>query len=164
MKDKTAAVAQIHQELSDKGFKIAEENIDKPWGAYFRIEEDQTEAFIKEYFSKVDLPPFDPSLKLSPKILLVEPKKRLSWQYHHRRREIWTVLSGPVEIVLNDKDKLVSGKMYQAGEFVSIGLGQRHRLVGLNDWGIVAEIWVHTDPSNPSNEDDIVRLEDDFNR
>ena len=42
--------------------------------------------------------------------------------------------------------------------------GERHRLSGLDSWGIVAEIWQHTDAESPSNEDDIVRLEDDFNR
>ena len=31
--------------------------------------------------------------------------------------------------------------------------GERHRLVGLSDWGKIAEIWQHTDPNNPSNED-----------
>jgi hypothetical protein len=29
---------------------------------------------------------------------------------------------------------------------------------------LVAEIWQHTDPGNPSNEDDIVRLADDYSR
>ena len=42
--------------------------------------------------------------------------------------------------------------------------GERHRLIGLSEWGIIAEIWQHTDAENPSNEDDIVRLQDDFGR
>jgi hypothetical protein len=29
---------------------------------------------------------------------------------------------------------------------------------------LVAEIWQHTDPENPSDEDDIVRVSDDFGR
>jgi hypothetical protein len=29
---------------------------------------------------------------------------------------------------------------------------------------LVAEIWQHTDPDHPSNEDDIVRVQDDFGR
>ena len=40
----------------------------------------------------------------------------------------------------------------------------RHRLLGINNWGIVAEIWQHIDMSNLSNENDIVRIEDDFGR
>jgi len=43
-------------------------------------------------------------------------------------------------------------------------LGTRHRLVGLDDWGIVAEIWIHSDPDKPSNEYDIRRISDDFGR
>jgi mannose-6-phosphate isomerase len=151
-------------DLTAKGFNVVGENIDKPWGAYFLIDETQTEKFIKQFFSHIDLPSFDPKLKLSPKILVVAPEKKLSWQYHHRRREIWTVLEGPVEVVTNTTDELIPGKQYDKNDFIDISLGERHRLIGLNDWGIVAEIWIHTDPNNPSNEEDIVRVQDDFNR
>ena len=41
---------------------------------------------------------------------------------------------------------------------------ERHRLVGLSDIGVVAEIWIHTDVNNPSDEQDIVRLQDDYSR
>jgi hypothetical protein len=41
---------------------------------------------------------------------------------------------------------------------------ERHRLIGLDSWAIVAEIWQHTDIENPSNEEDIVRIQDDFGR
>lgn len=42
--------------------------------------------------------------------------------------------------------------------------GMRHRLVGLDNWGVVTEIWQHTDVEHPSDESDIVRLQDDFGR
>jgi mannose-6-phosphate isomerase len=29
---------------------------------------------------------------------------------------------------------------------------------------MISEIWQHTDAENPSNEDDIVRVQDDFGR
>ena len=41
---------------------------------------------------------------------------------------------------------------------------ERHRLVGLDKIGVVAEIWIHTDLNNLSDENDIVRINDDFNR
>ena len=50
------------------------------------------------------------------------------------------------------------------GNIIQLKQGERHRLIGLDGWGIVAEIWRHTDASNPSNEDDIIRLQDDFGR
>ena len=31
-------------------------------------------------------------------------------------------------------------------------------------FAVVAEIWQHTDPEHPSDEDDIIRLQDDFGR
>jgi hypothetical protein len=36
--------------------------------------------------------------------------------------------------------------------------------VGLNEWGVLAEIWQHINPAHPSDEDDIVRVQDDFGR
>ena len=44
---------------------------------------------------------------MSPKILIVKPGARLSWQYHHRRAEIWQVYKGEVGIVRSDKDRTV---------------------------------------------------------
>jgi len=52
----------------------------------------------------------------------------------------------------------------EVGEVVSLQQGERHRLIGTNDWGIVAEIWMHSDENHPSDEDDIVRLQDDYSR
>ena len=47
-------------------------------------------------------------------------------------------------------------------DVVQLKQGERHRLIGLDGWGIVAEIWRNTDIKNPSDENDIVRLKDDF--
>ena len=102
--------------------------------------------------------------KLSPKLLIVEPNKRLSWQYHHRRAEIWRVIKGSVGIIRSDSD--IQGELICLNTFdqVTLKQGERHRLVGLGDWAVIAEIWQHTDPKNPSNEEDIVRVQDDYGR
>ena len=42
--------------------------------------------------------------------------------------------------------------------------GERHRLIGLDDYAVLAEIWQHIDSNNPSDENDIVRLDDDYGR
>ena len=55
-------------------------------------------------------------------------------------------------------------KKLQTGEVIRLEKGQRHRLVGLDGWGMIAEIWQHTDPAKPSDENDIVRVQDDFGR
>ena len=51
------------------------------------------------------------------------------------------------------------------GDVITLKKGERHRLIGLRELGrIVAEFWQHTDAESPSNEDDIVRLQDDYAR
>ena len=102
--------------------------------------------------------------KLSPKILVVAPQTRLSWQYHHRRAEIWQVISGTVGVISSFTDQETEVNRYNQGDQIVLKQGERHRLVGLEDWGVIAEIWQHTDASNPSDESDIVRVQDDFGR
>ena len=50
------------------------------------------------------------------------------------------------------------------GTEIKLKQGERHRLIGLDQYCLVAEIWQHTDKNNPSNEEDIVRVQDDFGR
>ncbi len=102
--------------------------------------------------------------KLSPKILIVKPNARLSWQYHHRRAEIWRVYKGECGIIRSKTDKENEMKTYVEGDQIKLKQGERHRLIGLDDYCLVAEIWQHTDKNNPSNEEDIVRVQDDFGR
>ena len=102
--------------------------------------------------------------KLSPKILVVQPTKKLSWQYHHRRHEIWKLIDGEAALARSNNDQESETILLNKGDIVELQQGERHRLIGLSDWGVVAEIWVHTDIDNPSNEEDIVRLQDDFGR
>ena len=96
--------------------------------------------------------------------MIVAPQKRLSWQYHNRRAEVWTVLSGSVGVKTSATDQEGELQTLIQGTFIQLDKGERHRLIGLETWGIVAEIWQHTDPEKPSNEEDIVRLQDDFGR
>ena len=102
--------------------------------------------------------------KLSPKILLVAPHQRLSWQYHHRRAEIWRVVEGTVGVITSLTDEEGELKTYAPSELITLKQGERHRLIGLDGWGTIAEIWQHTDASQPSDENDIVRVQDDFGR
>ena len=54
--------------------------------------------------------------------------------------------------------------IHREGDLIQFDKEERHRLVGLSKPGIVSEIWIHTDKDNPSDEEDIVRVQDDFNR
>ena len=55
-------------------------------------------------------------------------------------------------------------KVYNKGDQITLINGERHRLIGLDDYAVVAEIWQHTDANHPSDEDDIIRVQDDFGR
>ena len=151
-------------QLQALGFTVATQDQTRPWGGFFVIDETQAQSFADAYFDGLPVDTLRISGKLSPKVLLVAPQQRLSWQYHHRRAEIWRVVQGPVGVVISDNDEQSAVRSYQVGERIVLKKGERHRLVGLNDWGVVAEIWQHTDVSQPSDEADIVRVQDDFGR
>ena len=141
-------------------------NIDssRPWGGFFVIEENDSDKFIQQFFSHLNKEDLIIAGKLSPKILLVAPGKRLSWQYHHRRAEIWKLIAGEAGVITSDTDDEKETKYLQLNDIVELKQGERHRLVGLNDWGIIAEIWQHTNAAQASDETDIVRVQEDFGR
>ncbi|SNC63916.1 mannose-6-phosphate isomerase, type 2 [Hymenobacter gelipurpurascens] len=155
---------QTEQQLRQQGFSISQQDQNRPWGGFFVLDETQAQQFADTYFDGLSIDELRISGKLSPKMLLVAPHQRLSWQYHHRRAEIWRVVSGTVGIITSPNDEEGELKTYSPGEQITLKQGERHRLIGLEDWGIVAEIWQHTDAANPSNEQDIVRVQDDFGR
>jgi len=67
-------------------------------------------------------------------------------------------------VVTSETDQEGTLQTLKIEEVIRLQQGQRHRLVGTEGWGMVAEIWQHTDAHNPSDENDIVRLQDDFGR
>lgn len=164
--EKSDIFSQIASELSTLGFNIDKQDQTRPWGGFFVLDESQASAFAALYFPQLEMSEIQITNKLSPKILVVAPHKRLSWQYHFRRAEIWKVIAGTtVGVKISDTDEQSEEvKVLESGSFIQMDTGERHRLIGLDGWGVVAEIWQHTDPENPSDEDDIVRLQDDFGR
>ncbi len=150
------------ERLSKDGFDITSEDLSRPWGGFFVIDEDQALAFASRFFPTYTMKN-EGIVKLSPKILFVEPGRRLSWQYHHRRAEIWKCIKGPVQVSTSFTDTEAKSRILKAGDLITLEQGERHRLIGLNDYGIVAEIWQHTE-QKLSDEEDIVRLQDDFGR
>lgn len=152
------------EEFLSQKFNIIAKDANRPWGGFFVIDETQSELFIKEFFSEEKETELSATSRLSPKILVVGPGKKLSWQYHFRRAELWKVIGGEVGVIQSETDKESGLNKYKPYSVIKLNKGERHRLVGLDSWGIVAEIWQHTDPGHPSDEEDIVRLQDDFGR
>ena len=145
-------------------FNVVASDLTRPWGGFYVIDETQAQLFSDTFFDGLDVATLTIGGKLSPKILLVSAQQRLSWQYHNRRAEIWRVLEGPVGVVRSHTDEEGELVVHQAGEYIKLAQGERHRLIGLDTPAIIAEIWQHTDAAQPSDESDIVRVQDDFGR
>lgn len=154
----------VYQRLLGLGFEIESYDIERPWGGFFVIDKSDTQKFIHQFYNDWEEELTQQNKNLSPKILCVAPGKQLSWQYHHRRAELWKLVSGKAAYKKSLTDEEGPIEILETHNVLRLICGERHRLIGLNEWGIIAEIWQHTDPHNPSDEEDIVRLQDDFGR
>lgn len=152
--NKQKIIADTINWLKKNNLHICTQDLNRPWGAFWHIDKSSLNNFLSLFFKNTTL-----SNNLSPKILLVEAKKQLSLQLHHRRSEKWKVIKGPVKVIIDNKEYILN-----ENEEIEIKSGETHRLCGLDNYGLVAEIWIHNDSTFPSDEDDIVRIEDDFGR
>jgi len=165
--DKSQIVGGIKDCAEKNGYTVNELNDQKPWGAYLKFYDDEADSFVADLFpglSSIDARLGNKKAELSPKILIVSPDQRLSWQYHNRRAERWSFLTdGLYNKSLTDQEQTVQA--IKSGDVVQFAASERHRLIGrVAAYTLVAEIWQHTDSTNLSNEDDIVRLSDDYSR
>ena len=161
MENRFTEIAEI---LSEQKLTVVSSDFTRPWGGFFVIDENQAQEFANLYFDGLDVSGLRVSGKLSPKILLVKPEARLSWQYHHRRKETWRVVNGPVGIARGLTNEQGPVKIFETGNKVVMEKGERHRLIGLKNWGVVAEFWQHTNLNHPSDEEDVIRVQDDYKR
>ena len=162
--NKETVFLEVQHFLAEKQLGIASQDDKRPWGGFFVIDENDAEKFIAAFFPHLTKNELAITGKLSPKILVVAPQSRLSWQYHHRRAEIWKLIGGVSAVMVSDTDEENEIINLAKGDIVELKQGERHRLIGTEGWGIIAEIWRHTDANNPSDENDIVRVQDDFGR
>lgn len=111
------------------------EHDERPWGKYYVLEDAPTHKV---------------------KRIEVKPGGRLSYQYHHKRSEVWTIVKGNARITLDDMDT-----DYAAGDVIKIPLHAKHRIMNI---GKETLIFVEVQLGTYFGEDDIVRIEDDYNR
>jgi len=109
--------------------------VHRPWGNYTILEE-MTGFKIKK--------------------IVVKPGKRLSLQKHMHRNEHWIVVSGTAKVTVENEAKMV-----RANESTYINMGEWHRL---ENEGKIDLVIIEAQVGQYLGEDDIVRLEDDFNR
>lgn len=155
---------KMHKQIQSLGLHIQTYDFDRPWGGFLVIDLVDTKKFIHQFYPELSDDLLSQTLPLSPKILCVAPGKQLSWQYHHRRSELWKLIEGKAAYKKSDTDQEGGINILELNKTLTIRQGVRHRLIGLNEWGIIAEIWQHTCVGVPSDEEDIVRLQDDFGR
>lgn len=90
------------------------------------------------------------------KRLVVNPGMRFSLQYHNKRAEHWTVVSGIGRAVCGDEVIAIA-----PDDHIYIGIGVMHRLESTSREPLVI---IEVQYGDYLEEDDIVRLEDDFQR
>ncbi len=108
---------------------------ERPWGVFFILHDEK---------------------KYKIKRLEIYPGKRLSYQYHLKRSETWTIIQGSPIITLNDNIKT-----FNEGDTVVIKKGVKHRVENLGNENIII---IEVQTGSYFGEDDIIRLEDDYNR
>lgn len=155
---------EVKEMLARLNIEVSFVDDERPWGGFFVIEPDSSILFTQYFFPNLEINHEHEELAKSAKILVVAPNKRLSWQFHERRNEIWKVVNGQAGVVTSENDEENELTLMEEGDIIRLNKGIRHRLVGLTDWSFIAEIWEHTDVMNPSNEEDIIRVQDDFGR
>ncbi len=107
----------------------------RPWGTYTILED-------------------TPGYKI--KRIVVKPGKRLSLQKHFHRSEHWIVVSGTATVTIGDKVSTI-----RPNESTYIKMGEVHRL---ENEGKIDIVLIEAQVGEYTGEDDIVRIEDDFQR
>jgi mannose-6-phosphate isomerase len=112
------------------------EYVERPWGTY--------ETLLDSDKCKV-------------KKISVKPKQRPSYQYHHKRSEVWVVVEGAGLVTLDEKETTVS-----VGDVVEVPAGAKHRIQNTDDTENL--VFIEVQHGTYFGEDDIVRISDDYNR
>ena len=86
----------------------------------------------------------------------VQPHRRLSYQTHAQRAEHWVIVSGKATCLV-DGVAAIAGP----GQCIDVAVGQAHRILNDEDELLVI---VEVQTGRYTEEDDIVRLEDDYGR
>ncbi|MEF0941681.1 phosphomannose isomerase type II C-terminal cupin domain [Rhizobium sp. BR 362] len=90
------------------------------------------------------------------KRIVVNPGERLSLQYHNYRSEHWVAVSGQGMVELNGMERI-----FQYGDTVDIPLKATHRVSCVGDKPLV---FIEIQYGEVLDENDIIRLGDDYNR
>ena len=90
------------------------------------------------------------------KEIVIKKGGRPSYQYHHKRSEVWTVVQGEATVTLDGEEIT-----YKAGQVVKVPVGVAHRVENKLEEDLK---FIEVQTGTYFGEDDIVRLEDDYGR
>lgn len=108
----------------------------RPWGYFEVLSDDKGDHKVKR--------------------ITVWPGKRLSLQWHRKRREHWIMIAGSALVTLEGKEIRLSPP-----DSIDIPLMAHHRIENI---GNVPLVFIEVQQGEYFGEDDIVRVEDDFGR
>ena len=108
---------------------------ERPWGSFTILDESET---------------------FKVKRIEVKSGARLSYQKHQHRAEHWFVVAGTATVTLDGAEITV-----EAGNAIDIPLGAAHRVANAATEKLV---FIEVQRGTYFGEDDIIRLEDDYNR
>ena len=136
-KDRVQDIKGIVERLRKDGRTEADvhRRVHRPWGSYDVL---------------------DAGEEFQVKRLTISPGASVSFQYHHHRAEHWIVVRGTAKVIKGDEVFLL-----KENESVSIPQGMKHRLE--NPGTTPLEV-IEAQLGEYLGEDDIIRLEDDYNR
>jgi len=114
---------------------MTQETTSRPWGQYTVLEQGDTYKIKK---------------------VVVNPQQRLSLQKHLHRSEHWVVVSGTAKVICSEKEIILN-----INESTYVPVGAHHRL---ENPGKIPLVIIEVQNGEYLEEDDIVRLEDDYQR
>lgn len=136
-KNQTEKVKEIVNKLMEKNFTEGKEHTFelRPWGKF--------ENLFNDKICKV-------------KRLVVSPGKRLSLQYHNFRSEHWLIVSGVAKVHLNGKVITLN-----SGNSIDIPVKSHHYIENITNEDLIV---IETQLGSYFGEDDIIRLDDPYDR
>jgi mannose-1-phosphate guanylyltransferase len=136
-KESTQKVKNVVAKLKEQNSELTKVHTlaHRPWGTY--------EVLLSTEQYKI-------------KRIIVNQGKRLSLQKHFHRNEHWIVVSGTATVTVGNEKKLI-----RPNESTYIKMGEIHRL---ENEGKIPVVLIEAQVGEYTGEDDIIRIEDDFQR
>lgn len=136
-KGSSAKVKEVVKQLQQQNSSITKVHLTayRPWGSYTVLEESE---------------------RYKIKRIVVKPGCRLSLQKHFHRNEHWVVVSGTAKVTIGESETIL-----RPNESTYIHLGDIHRL---ENPGRIDVVLIEVQIGDYLEEDDIIRIEDEYNR